>query len=287
MGSSVSTSANQVQQEVNDKNATPGGTGGTGGGSLATEEEIVALLMPLYYTTEPLTAEEREAAVYVWKLIVKNQCQHFNTYKTMHPERFKTVADFLHITFYERLFEIHPSCRSLFTRDISKMNLIPMVSLCLTKFDDPVGLKRSLANLVNVHNHIGVKAVEYGMAGEVLLHAIKSCVGPSEYTEAAHRGWTKIYSAMLSVMVPEVVKYELTHKSEAQQTLEKRAVMASKSLRSFSDLITKISQSELVPLAAVKDSKDGSNRITQREQSDMVLQDLETRSGETISELNH
>eukprot|EP00981_Chlorochromonas_danica_P006589 scaffold1435_cov162-Ochromonas_danica.AAC.23 len=228
MGSSVSTSANQVQQEVNDKNATPGGTGGTGGGSLATEEEIVALLMPLYYTTEPLTAEEREAAVYVWKLIVKNQCQHFNTYKTMHPERFKTVADFLHITFYE-----------------------------------------------------------HGMAGEVLLHAIKSCVGPSEYTEAAHRGWTKIYSAMLSVMVPEVVKYELTHKSEAQQTLEKRAVMASKSLRSFSDLITKISQSELVPLAAVKDSKDGSNRITQREQSDMVLQDLETRSGETISELNH
>lgn len=93
-----------------------------------------------------------------------------------------------------------------------------------------------------------------GIAGEVLLHAIKSCVGPAEYTEAAHRGWTKIYSAMLAVMVPEVVKFELSHKAEAQQTLAKRSSMASQSLRSFSDVISKASQSNLAVPQVVQDS---------------------------------
>eukprot|EP00981_Chlorochromonas_danica_P015531 scaffold12976_cov188-Ochromonas_danica.AAC.2 len=154
MGSSVST-VDQIQreQQSGDQRSPPAQTLDAG--------NLVKLLMPLYYTTEPITAEEKEAVSYVWKLIVRNQCAHFNAYKAAHPEKgLKLVTEFLHILFYERLFLIHPSCRELFQRSISKMNMVPMISLCLSKFEEPDKLQKSLANLVSVHNNLGVKAVE-------------------------------------------------------------------------------------------------------------------------------
>lgn len=73
------------------------------------------------------------------------------------------------------------------------------------------------------------------MAGEVLMHAIKSCVGPEIYTDTANRGWCKIYSMLLDVIVPEVVHHELRHRTQAQMSLSKRSVMASNSILCFDD----------------------------------------------------
>lgn len=154
MGATVSTDVGQVHDAARSRsNSSVDHT--------ASEADVVALLMPLYHTSEPLTIEEKEAAEYCWRLSVKNQCQCFHSWKAAHPDcGLKIVGEFLHVCFYERLFLIHPSCRSLFQRDISRMNLIPMVSLCLTKLGDRAQLRKSLVNLVSVHNRIGVKAVE-------------------------------------------------------------------------------------------------------------------------------
>jgi hypothetical protein len=125
------------------------------------EADIIRLLMPMYFTMQPLQQDELNAANHVWKLIVRNQCAHFNAIKAAHPEKnYQGVAEYLHTVFYERLFLVHPSCRSLFQRAVSKMNLIPMISMFLTKLDQPDQLRKSLLNLVNVHNKIGIKAVE-------------------------------------------------------------------------------------------------------------------------------
>ena len=47
------------------------------------------------------------------------------------------------------------------------------------------------------------------------MYAIRLCVGPAVYTEQVHKGWCKIYSEMLDVIVPICVKFELDHKDFA------------------------------------------------------------------------
>ncbi len=48
------------------------------------------------------------------------------------------------------------------------------------------------------------------------------CVGDKIYTPLVHRGWAKIYSRMLDVIIPVVVHFELLNKEFAQQIAEKR-----------------------------------------------------------------
>lgn len=77
-----------------------------------------------------------------------------------------------------------------------------------------------------------------GMVGEVLMFAIKECVGPKEYSPAAHHGWCKIYSAMLDTIIPEVVKYEIESASQARETNNRRGLMALNSIQSFEGVVT-------------------------------------------------
>lgn len=127
----------------------------------ATEEEMIMLLMPLYHTTEPITAEEKAAAKKVWNMIIGNQCQHFSNFKQTHLDcTCSQATQFLNACFFERLFTVHPACRGLFVRDVSKMSFAPMISSFVAKLDQPEGLERVLTNLINSHNKMGVKAVE-------------------------------------------------------------------------------------------------------------------------------
>ena len=51
------------------------------------------------------------------------------------------------------------------------------------------------------HNERGIKAIEYGIVGEVLCYTLRQCLGTA-YTPNAHFTWVKILSKILAVMVP-------------------------------------------------------------------------------------
>jgi hypothetical protein len=55
------------------------------------------------------------------------------------------------------------------------------------------------------------------------MHAIAQCVGPNEFGVAAQVGWAKIYSQLLDVIIPEVVKFELQNREQADQIRSKRS----------------------------------------------------------------
>lgn len=55
----------------------------------------------------------------------------------------------------------------------------------------------------------------------MLFFAMQKVLG-GDYTPLAHRGWTKIYSAMLEIIIPEVIRFEISQKEEALQVLKKR-----------------------------------------------------------------
>ena len=74
-----------------------------------------------------------------------------------------------------------------------------------------------LLHIANSHCKKGVKAVEYGIIGEILFWALETSLTKAVYTESVHIAWVKIFSAMLAVIVPEAVKYELGTTEEIKQ----------------------------------------------------------------------
>lgn len=61
-----------------------------------------------------------------------------------------------------------------------------------------------------------------GIFGEVLFWTIKLTVGKTNYDTVTHTAWVKIYSKMLSIILPISVKYELQHKETVRQSDVKR-----------------------------------------------------------------
>lgn len=126
-----------------------------------TEEEIVRLMMPVYYNPDPLTDEEMTLASDTWKMILSNTSENFIERKQ--DERFPhpTCIMWFYSSFYERLFDVHPVARALF-RDVTSQGkfLVKMISLSLSEKADPVKYENTLIRLAEVHNERGIKAVE-------------------------------------------------------------------------------------------------------------------------------
>lgn len=55
-----------------------------------------------------------------------------------------------------------------------------------------------------------------------MLYTIKKCCGEA-YTEKAHRGWAKILSRLLDVIIPVVIDFELGNPEFVSELSEKRS----------------------------------------------------------------
>lgn len=175
------------------------------------EQDIVKLMMPVYYNDEKVGADEKESAANVWKAILNNNAPEFLRQKKIDPKfPHPSAIVYFYNSFYARLFDIHPLAKELF-RDVKSQGkfLVKMISLSLSEDQDPKKYESTLIKLAEVHNDRGVKAVEYGLVGEVLFWSIRQTVGPTMYTYDVHQAWVKIFSHMLKVMVPVAVAYEL------------------------------------------------------------------------------
>lgn len=52
-----------------------------------------------------------------------------------------------------------------------------------------------------------------GLVGEVLFWSIKQCIGLDLYSPEVHTSWVKVYSRMLTTMVPVAVMHEMKDNS--------------------------------------------------------------------------
>lgn len=192
-----------------------GGTGSTADQSSAAlgknDEEIVLLMMPVFYNAEVLSKEEHKLATECWQAVLNNSAPGFLQKKKSDPNfKFPTAILYFYDCFYSRLFDIHPLARDLFKDAKSQGKfLVKMISLSLSEMADVVKFEKTLVKLAEIHNERGVKAIEYGVVGEVLFWAIREVAGPEVYTFEVHQAWVKIYSRMLKTMVPVAVAHEL------------------------------------------------------------------------------
>lgn len=180
----------------------------------------VKLVMPLYYTTDPVTPDDLALAKKSWNLIVNDESQAW--LKAKQDPNFTEISCLSHFytVFYGRLFDVHPACKPLFKNNIQTQGkaLAKIISFLLKDHSDHALLNSVLLDMADRHIHnYGVKAHEYSMMGETLVYALAVCVGKEEFTEPTALAWIKIYSMVISVVIPMHVRHELMeHKCKPQ-----------------------------------------------------------------------
>jgi hypothetical protein len=127
------------------------------------EQEIVRLMMPVYYNHEPINADERASAFRVWNLVLDDKAPEYLRLKAENKDfAYNSSVTFFYDSFYTRLFDIHPMSRQLFKGGMRSQGkfLVKMISLALSEMDDPEKFDKNLVKLAEIHYQRGVKAVE-------------------------------------------------------------------------------------------------------------------------------
>lgn len=188
------------------------GSGGLSANQLRGDQhEVLLLLMPVYYVKDCVVKQEDIDLVKIgWNKIVKDQAEPYLKLKASSENAPTSCISWFYTCFYERLFDIHPLCKPLFTTGLVSQGtfLVKMISITLKQLGDPDNFQKIMEGLALRHCQKGVKAVEYGIVGDVLFHTMARVEGPNEYTAEVHMSWRKIYSAMLRIILPLCIQYE-------------------------------------------------------------------------------
>ena len=121
-----------------------------------------------------------------------------------------SCISWFYTTFYNRLFDIHPACKPLFNRGIIGQGnfLVKMISLTLSQLRNPNTFKQTMESLAERHCEWGVRGVEYGIVGDVLFYSLHFVLGDEAFNEQVQQAWWKVYSAMLTHILPICIRHE-------------------------------------------------------------------------------
>lgn len=130
----------------------------------ASQEQVIKLLMPVYYTEENLSKEEQQLAKECWACVISDKTPEFLSREGKSGFPYNSCAVFFYDSFYTRLFDIHPASRRLFIDSVQSQGrfLVKLIGLALSDgvHDNPELFDTSLMHLATVHFEHGVRAAE-------------------------------------------------------------------------------------------------------------------------------
>ena len=125
--------------------------------------------------------------------------------------------------------------------------LTSLFTFVFTVLDNEEQFHARLIELAESHCRRGVKSCEYSIMGDVMFWSLKQCLGkfhssiqiylvfiffllgPGIYTYEVHTSWVKVFSKMLSVIVPISVQNELLSNVAQQERLNAFITMTKQS----------------------------------------------------------
>jgi len=172
--------------------------------------DIADLMMPVYFSADNCSpsAEDLQMVATSWGFITeKGTAEYIEKYGDDTPPLVTFYENF-----YKRLFDISPLSKNLFKNDMSAQGkmLVKVISMALASAGDTAVFVDTLQKLARRHFKYNVKAVEYGLVGEVLLWSLNLVIGENEYTTDMNDSWVRVYNLMLSIIVPVAVECEMT-----------------------------------------------------------------------------
>lgn len=114
------------------------------------------------------------------------------------------IADAAGKLFYSNLFEAEPGLRALFKGDLNEQagKLVQMISVAVSKLDEPDVLVPALTQLGKRHVGYGVVPTHYDAVGAALIKTLEQGLGPA-FTADVKDAWVSVYSVMTQVMTKQ------------------------------------------------------------------------------------
>jgi hemoglobin-like flavoprotein len=103
--------------------------------------------------------------------------------------------------FYNRLFELDPSLRTLFKGDMKEQGrkLMAMINTAVASLDKLDAIVPAVKDLGRRHVGYGVKDEDYGTVATALLWTLEKGLGDA-FTPAAREAWTQTYMVLAKTM---------------------------------------------------------------------------------------
>lgn len=104
--------------------------------------------------------------------------------------------------FYNRLFELAPTLRSLFPETLSeqKEKFISMLVVVVAGLNEPDMLVPIIRSMGSRHARYQVRPEHYTIVGEALLWSLAQGLG-EEFTAEGEEAWRAVYGMMASLML--------------------------------------------------------------------------------------
>ena len=105
-------------------------------------------------------------------------------------------------TFYERLFEINPEIRALFTGDMEAQGeqFMHMIGAAVTGLDDLEALLPIIQQLGARHRKYGVQVPHYAAVAEALLWTLEQGLSDA-FTPDVREAWVNVYTLLAETMI--------------------------------------------------------------------------------------
>lgn len=116
-------------------------------------------------------------------------------------EKIRPISEVAAELFYNRLFELKPSFKSLFKGDMKTQGrmLMQMLDYAVTCLDKPDTLIPTIQDLGRRHVGYGVKEEYYETVGEALLWTLEQGLG-KDFTPDVKDAWTEAYKLLSDTM---------------------------------------------------------------------------------------
>ena len=188
----------------------------------------ITALMPVYYLPETVTHADAAIVGKTWKTIQSNEAPGRDLMLPLTGcARDTDGANLFKTLYFKRLFDVHPLSKPMFSAEaIASGKFIgALIDMCWRQLEDGKQFRRRAVEIAQDHCRRGIKAIEYGIVGEVLLWSVAIALGPTLFNYDVERAWVKIFSSLLTIMVPIAVATEVEISEETSQLYQSRRNM--------------------------------------------------------------
>jgi len=117
-------------------------------------------------------------------------------------ERVSPVLEWATMTFYDRLFELDPSLRSIFRSPLEEQSrkLAHVLTVVVKRLSRPEQILPAVEDLGRRYANYGVRAKHYVTGGAALLWTLQSGLGEA-FTSDVRQAWEKAYLFLSTTML--------------------------------------------------------------------------------------
>jgi hemoglobin-like flavoprotein len=112
------------------------------------------------------------------------------------------ISDVAGDLFYNRLFEVAPGVRSMFTGDMRQQSrkLMGMLSMIVSKLDKLETLLDEIKMLAQRHDKYGAQPAHYQVVGECLIWTLAKGLG-EKWNKETEESWVAAYTILSGAMI--------------------------------------------------------------------------------------